>query len=186
MLENLEVETKLTPEAEKIVQILKLASEDSKDKAAEALMKIDWSKPIEFGKEPYVFSVSEKEYKALKAEDQERVSEQASADMTAIKDLSQFVLDKGKTAVSAKQYEDAEKYFIAGLQLGKLLGENHVARIVPHLVGLSAERKILNEMIQLYKITDNNEKLREAQNQLNAVEAEVNKIRQESAEMNGE
>jgi hypothetical protein len=184
-LEDIEVETRLTPEAEKIVQILKKASEGSKDEAVEALLEIDWSKQIEFGKEPYIFSISEKQYKALNAEDQKRVLEQNSTDMTAIRDLSQVVLDKGKAAVSANRYQDAEKYFTAGLQLGKLLGENQNAMVVEHLVGLAAERKVLNEMIQLYTITNNNEKLREAQNQLKDAEAEVDKIRQESKEMNG-
>ena len=183
-LENLEVETKLTPEAEKIIQILNFASEGSEDEAVEALLKIDWSQPIEFGKEPYIFSISEKEFKALKAEDQKLVDEQTSTDMTAIKEISQEVLDRGKAAVSAKRYEDAEKHFIAGLQFGKLLGENQKARIVSHLVGLAAERKVLNEMIQLYKIINNNEKLQGTQNELNKVEAEVDKIRQEANEMN--
>ena len=185
-LEDIEVETRLTPEAEQIVQILSLTSEGSKDEAVEALLKIDWSKPIEFSKEPYIFSISEKQYKALNAEDQKRLLEQNLKDMTAFRNLSQIVLDKGKAAVTAKQYDDAEKYFTAGLQLGKLLGENYDTMVVEHLVGLAAERKVLNEMIQLYTITNNSEKLHEAQNQLHAAEAEVDRIRQESKEMNGE
>lgn len=183
-LDDIKVDTKLTPEAEKIVQVLKLASGGDKNQAVEALMKIDWSKPIEFSKEPYIFSISEKQYKALNAEDQKRVDEQTSPYMTAIKDLSQVILEKGKASIAAKQYDAAEKYFIAALQSGKLFGENRNIRMVPYLVGLGVEKKALNEMIQLYTTTNNNEKLRESQNQLKTVEAEVNKIREESAKTN--
>ena len=183
-LENIEEENTLSSEAEKILLMLELAKEDRKEDATELLLNINWAEQIEFGNEPYVFSISEKQYKALSAEDQNLVLEENSTYMTTIRDISQEVLDMGKTAVSTKRYEDAEKYFIATLELGKLLGENYNTMIVPHLVGLNIEKKVLNEMIELYKITNNNEKLQDSQNQLNTAQAEIDRIRQESAQMN--
>ncbi len=183
-LEDLEVDTKLSVEAEKIVQMLDLALEDRKEEAIEVLLKIDWSKPIEFGKEPYIFSISEKEYKALKAEDQKRVDEEVSADQTIIREISEDVLNLGQKTVDDQQYEKAEKYFNAGLQLGKLLEQNPNTMVIPRLVGLAIERNASKEMIQLYTIINDNEKLREAQNQLSKAEAEVDKIREEAKQIN--
>ena len=181
-LDDNEVETKLTPEAEKIIQILNMASDGSNEKAIEALLNIDWTKPIEFGKEPYIFSVSEKEFKALNANDQKRVDEDSATTQAAIQNISKEILALGQKAVSENSYNNAEKYFVAGLQLGKLLGENNNTRIVPHIVGLNIEKKVLNEMIQLYTTTNNNEKLLDAQNQLKIIEEEIDRIRQESKE----
>ncbi|MHC4618697.1 MAG: hypothetical protein ACYTEQ_13200, partial [Planctomycetota bacterium] len=74
----------------------------------------------------------------------------------------------------------AEKYFNAGLQLGKLLDQNPNSMVIPRLVGISIEKKALNEMIKLYTTTANQQKLQEAEKQLRAAEAEVDKFRNEA------
>jgi outer membrane lipoprotein-sorting protein len=182
-LDDIKVDTKLTPEGEKIVQVVNLASGGSENEAVETLMTIDWSKPVEFGKEPYIFSISEKQYNALKADDQKRVDEQNSTNMTTIRKLSQEVLDKGKAAVSAKQYGDAEKSFNASLQLGILLEQNQNSMLIVQLVGISIEKKALNEMIPFYTSINDNEKLQRARKQLSAVEAVAENIKKQASEM---
>ncbi|NQT03620.1 MAG: hypothetical protein HQ580_16445, partial [Planctomycetes bacterium] len=71
-LEKLEVDTESSTEAEKIKQMLELWSQGRKDEAIEILLAIEWTEQIEFGKEPYLFSMTEKGHIALKDEDQKR------------------------------------------------------------------------------------------------------------------
>ncbi|MBN2589011.1 MAG: hypothetical protein JXA96_04055 [Sedimentisphaerales bacterium] len=182
-LEDIKVESKLTPEAEKIVQILNLASEDKKDEALDILMTIDWSKPIEFGKEPYIFSISEKAYKALKADDQKLVLEQNSTNMTSIRDISFNIIDRGKIEISLNRYEEAEKYLVAALQLGKLLERNPDSMLIVQLVGISIEKKALNEMIPFYTSINDNAKLQDAKEQLSAAETVAENIKKQSKEL---
>ncbi len=179
-LDKLEVKTQPSVEAEKIVQLLELWAEGRKNEAVEILLEINWTQPLEFGKEPYIFSVSEKAYKSLKVDDQKWVGEELSATMTTVREIALDVLDSGLTSVSVKRYEEAEKYFNAGLQLGKLLDHNPNSMVIVRLVGIAIEKKALNEMINLYTTTANQQKLQEAEKQLRSVEAEVDKIKKEA------
>jgi replicative DNA helicase len=87
-------------------------------------------------------------------------------------------LNLGQAAVSAQNYKEAERYFEAGLQLGKLLDRNPESMIIVRLLGIVVEKKTLNEMINLYTTTKNQEKLRDAEEQLRAAEAERRKLKQ--------
>ena len=179
-LENLEVETEASVESEKIVQMLELGSGGRKDEAIEILLRVDWTKQIEFGKEPYIFSVSETAYKSLKAEDQKRASKEIFGAMATVKGIALEVLDLGRIAVSVKQYEEAAGYFNAGLQLGKLLDRDPDSMVIVRLCGLSIENKALNEMISLYTTTANQKGLQEAEEQLCAVKAEVDEFKKKA------
>jgi hypothetical protein len=179
-LENLEVKTKPSDESKKIVQMLELWSEGKKDEAIESLLEINWTGPIEFGKEPYIFSISDKQYTSLNAEDQKPVSKQIFAAQTAFQGISKEVLALGQKEVAANQYEEAERYFNVGLQLGKLLDCYPDIGIISRLVGISIEKKSLNEMINLYETTNEQEKLQMAKEQLQTAEAEVEKIKKKA------
>ena len=179
-LENFEVETEPSIESEKIVQVLELWPEGRNDEAIELLLGVDWTKQIEFGKEPYIFSVSEKAYKSLKADDQRRVLKQTSASMATVTAIVKEVLVRGKAAAAKRNYEQAEQYFTAGYQLGKLLVRDPERMIIPRLVGIGACKKTSKEMIILYKTTNDHEKLQEAEKQLRAAEAEVDKLRKQA------
>jgi len=116
-LEKLEVETELSAEAKKILQMLELWAEGKEDEAIELLLAVDWTRPMEFGKEPYIFSISEE-------------------------------------------------------------GPNSM--LIMRLVGIAIERNALKEMIDLYTTTNNQQKLKEAEDQLRAAEAVVEKIKKQA------
>ncbi|MHC4537545.1 MAG: hypothetical protein ACYS6K_26725 [Planctomycetota bacterium] len=176
-LDELEVETEPSVEAKRIVQMFELWSEGKKNEAVEILLGIDWIQPFEFGKEPYIFSITEKGYISLKAEDQKRAMDEIMAVATTVRQIVYEVLNSGQAAVSAQNYKEAERYFEAGLQLGKLLGRNPESMIIVRLVGIAVEKKTLNEMISLYTTTNTQEKLRAAEEQLRAAEAEAEEIK---------
>ena len=179
-LEKLEVDTESSTEAEKIEQILELWSQGRKDEPIEILLGIEWTEQIEFGKEPYLFSMTEKGYISLKAEDQKRVMEEIMTTAVTVREIVYEVVRLGQEAVSSNNYEAAEQYYEAGLQLGKLLARDPESMIMVRLVGIAVEKKTLNEMISLYTTMNNQEKSQTAEKQLRAAEAEGDKIKKEA------
>ena len=182
-LEKLQVETEPSVESEKIVQMLELWSEGRKYEAIEILLGIDWTKRIEFGKEPYIFSLTEKGYISLKAEDQRNGMEKVMATASAMRKIVKKALAMGKTAVVDRNYEEAERYFDAALQLGELLSHDLESMVIVRLVGISIQKVTLNEMISMHKITNNQEQLQVTEKQLRMAEAEGDKIKKQAAEV---
>lgn len=180
-LEKLEVDTEPSFESEKIVQMLELWSQGNKNGAIELLLEVDWTKQIEFGKEPYVFSLTEKGYISLRADDQKQAMEKI---MVAAKDISNIVrkelLTLGQAAMSAQDYEEAEQYFQPGLKLGKLLARDPESMVIVRLVGIAIQKIALNEMINLYRTTNDHGKLQTAENQLRMAEAEGDEIKRKA------
>ncbi len=176
-LEKLEVDTESSTEAKKIEQILELWSQGRKDEPIGILLGIEWMEQIEFGKEPYLFSMTEKGYIALKDEDQKRVFEEIMITAATVRGIVYEVVRLGQEAVSSNNYEAAEQYYEAGLQLGKLLARDPETMIIVRLVGIAVEKVTLNEMISLYTTTNNQKKLQTAEKQLQAAEAEGDKIK---------
>ena len=185
-LEDMEAETQSSAEAKKIEQILSLWPEGKKTEALEILLGINWKEPIEFGQKPYFFSVTELGYKTLKSEDQKRVGDDISKASVTVKEIASEVVRLGQEAVSNKDYSKAERYLESGLQLGKLLKRNPDSIIIVRLVGMSAEKKTLTAMIDLYTTTNNKEKLQSANEQLKAVNAEVEEIKNKAKAMTGQ
>jgi hypothetical protein len=179
-LEKLEVETEASDESEKIVQMLELWSEGRKDEAIELLLGIDWTEQIEFGKEPYIFSMTERGYISLKADDQKRAMEEIMAAAVNVRKIVYGVLDLAKAAIASNEYEQAERHFGAALQLGKLLERDPDRMIMIRLVGIAIEKKTLNEMIDLYTTMNDREKLRAAKSNLEAAKSEGDRIKKEA------
>lgn len=179
-LDKLEVETEPSAESGKIVQMFELWSEGRKDETIEILLGINWTEQIEFGKEPYIFSITEKGYISLKAEDQKRAMEEIMATAATVRKIVHEILNLGQAAVAAKEYEKAEQYFEAGLQLGKLLARDPESMIIVRLVGIAVQKRTLNEVISLYTAINNQEKLQAAEKQLRAAEAEGDRIKKKA------
>jgi tetratricopeptide (TPR) repeat protein len=179
-LDRMQVETEPSVESEKIVQMLELWTQGRKDEAIEILLRVDWAQPIEFGKEPYIFSATERGYIALNAEDQERLMAEIMDTAVKVRNIVYEVLDLARNAVSAKQYEQAERYFEAALQLGKLVDRNPDAMIIVRLVGIAVEKKTLGQMLSLYTTINDTEKLQAAQEQLRAAEADAEQIKKKA------
>ena len=179
-LDKLEVETEPSAESEEIVQMLELWSEGRKNEAIEILLGIDWTEQIEFGKEPYIFSITEKGYISLKAEDQKRAMEEIMATAATVRKIVHEILNLGQAAVAAQNYKGAERHFEAALQFGKLLARDPESMIIVRLVGIAVEKKTLNEMVSLYTTMNAQEKLQAAERQLRAAEAEGDRIKKKA------
>jgi hypothetical protein len=179
-LENIETVSEPSEESEKIVKMLKLWSLGRKDESVECLLSVDWSKQITFGKEPYIFSLTENGYISLKAEDQKQVMQEIMASASNIRKIVKKSLAQGKAALSNQDYESAEKYFNAAFELGKLLNRDKDSMIITRLVGIAVERIALKEMISLYEETKNEKQLQFSQKQLRQAEVEADQIKKEA------
>jgi outer membrane lipoprotein-sorting protein len=176
-LNELDKGAKRSAEAEKIEQMLTLWTEGKKSKAVELLLAIDWMKNIKFSDKPYPFTLTEKEYVSLKPEDGRQIMTEVLATSRAIREIIREVLALGQNAMSVQDYERAERYFEPALQMGRLLMRNPDSMITVRMVGIAVERKALEKLISLYKATNQQKKLGAAEDEMQAMIAEMDKIK---------
>jgi hypothetical protein len=176
-LDELQTDTEPSAEAKKIEEMLALWSQGQKSKAVEILLGIDWTKTFNFSKETYIFTITEKEYISLKPKDQREVMNQVMATSGTIRKIAKEIRTMGQTATSARDYEKAERHFEALLQFGKLLNRDQDNMLIVRLVGIAVQKLALNEQVGLYTETNNQEKLEAAKKQLQELNAESERIK---------
>jgi hypothetical protein len=179
-LDSLHVQTEPSAEAQKLVKMLELWSQGKTSDAVQVLFSINWTEPIKFGKEPCLFSLTEKGYVSLNAEDQRRAMDEIMAMATTLRKIAFEVLTIGQAAATARDYKLAEEHFEAVLQLGKLLARDPESMIIVRLVGIAVQKRGLNEIIRLYTTMNDQQKLQAAKSHLDAAEAEGDKIKKEA------
>lgn len=177
-LDDLHISKEKSEESEKIEKLLQLWEKGEKEKAIEILMNIDWSKPFVFSKKPYIFTITEKGYISLKAEIQQQVMTEVLKTATTTREITREVISLGQQSMTNKDYDKAEKQFSALFGLGKLITRNADLMLASRLIGLAIKRISLDEMIKLYTATNKEGKMSEVQNELRAVEAEYEQIKQ--------
>ena len=143
----------------------------------EILLGIDWTKTFNFSRETYIFTITEKEFISLKPQDQQKVMNGITTSADTIRKIAREIQAMGQTAIAAKDYEKAERYFEAVLQLGKLLNRNPDNALIVRLVGIAVQKLALNEQVGLFTETNNQEKLEAAKNQLQALNDKSERIR---------
>ena len=176
-LDQLKTDTGRSPEAEKIEELLRLWSQDRKSEALEMLLGIHWTEKFTFSEKPYIFTITEKQYISLKHEDQQQAMRQIVATVTAVRSIGQKAVKLGVAAMSVQDYEKSERYFDAGLQFGKLLMRDPDSMLIVRLTGIAAERDALSEMVKLYTVTSDPEKLRAVKEELQAMQDEQERIK---------
>ncbi|MHC4397588.1 MAG: hypothetical protein ACYS1A_18245 [Planctomycetota bacterium] len=180
-LDELETDAESSVEAKKIEEMLALWSKGQKTKAVEILLGIDWKKTIEFSDKTYIFTITEKEYISLKQKAQKVVQNEVYATAGTIRKIARQVQAMAQTAISTKDYEKAEQYFEAVLQFGKLLTRDADNMIIVRLVGIAVQKLALKEMVGLYTKTNNQVKVEAAENQLQALKAESERIKRQAS-----
>jgi outer membrane lipoprotein-sorting protein len=176
-LDELQTDTEPSAEGKKIEEMLALWSQGQKTKAVEILLGIDWAKTIEFSDKTYIFTITEKECISLKPKDQKDVMNEVMATSGTIRKIAGEIRTMGQTAISTKDYEKAGRYFEALLQLGKLLNRNPDNMLIVRLVGIAVQKLALKEQVGLYTKTKNQEKVKAAEKQLQALNTESERIK---------
>jgi hypothetical protein len=169
-----------TPEADKIEQSIKLWENGDEVKAVETLLSVDWTKPFEFSSEMYTFHLKEKEYTQLKQEDQQKAMQEIMNVSSLLIKFCRKIWEDAKTAVSNQEYEKAEKYLTTTLELGRLINREPEITLQVKMTGYGLQLKSLNEMINLYKESGEQDKLQEAQENHDKITAERESLIQSS------
>ncbi|MFQ6036271.1 MAG: hypothetical protein ACE5NM_10575, partial [Sedimentisphaerales bacterium] len=164
--------TESSPEAKKIERGLTLWSNGEEDESVQTLLSVDWTKPIEFSDRMYLFSLTEKGYIAIKLQDQQQVMKEMLETAKQLRGPVRKLWEMAQTARSNKDYRKAELCLETALNLGKLINRNPEGVAVAQTLGFSIRRKSLDEMAELYKVTNQQNKLQEVQKQIQEVDAE--------------
>ncbi len=165
-----------SPEAEKVLKVHELWSSGQKDQAVTTLKSIDWSAPMTFPKQRYMFTLSEQQCVSLLAKDRQQVIEQVVKELTDFRPLAREVIALGKKAAEAGQLDEAEEDFLAVFELGAMLSGNDKMLIV-RLVGMALRKLSLNELQPLYQKLGNTERVNWAREQSKAVDDEQAQIK---------
>ncbi len=173
---KLGTETGASDQARKIEELLRLWSQGNKSESVEILLAIDWCKDFTFSEKPYIFTITEKQFISLKPKDQQDVMNELVATVTTVRSIAQETAKAGAAAMSAQDYRESERYFDAVLQFGKLLMRNPDYMVIVRLVGIAVERDALKEMVKLYTVTNDSEKLSAAKKKLQAMQDEQERI----------
>lgn len=171
-LEDTVQKGELTPEAKKIQESIKLWSSGEQDKAISTILSVDWTQNFNFTGDMYLLSMTEKGYVQLKPDDQQKVIEEINKTGGQIRQLCLKLWTEAQEAVTKQDYAKAEKYLTTTLEFGRMINRNSEIALTVKLIGYALQQKSLTEMTNLYKISGQQEKLQQAQENLEKIKTE--------------
>jgi hypothetical protein len=118
------------------------------DKAVEEFLKIDWAGEKVFADDS-VLDVNESDYGGMSVEKKKEVRQQTIELMKAVRELARRALEVGDEAVSVKEFEKAEMYFVAVGECTKALSPES-ALGVRKAAALGVRRAALMRLAALY------------------------------------
>jgi len=132
--------------------------------AAEKFLLVKWDDSSVFSETP-ILTLSEQEYSALSASEQNQKRQEGTQIAKTIKMLVRYASRIARASFTAKEYETAEEQYDAIRQCGLALSGSESLSIFK-MTGRSIQRSALKELIKLYARTDEQEKLKSARESL--------------------
>ena len=132
------------------------------DDAVAEYLAVDWQSPARFAPGS-LLSTTERQLVAASTMERIRLSREvgdASRDLDA---LSRHVLMAGERAMAEKSYPLAERYFQAVLGCASSFADNAEAMPVVRIINRGLQRKVLQDLVNLYQATGDQTKLQAAQ-----------------------
>ena len=164
-------------QAEQINRMLSDWKQNNQESSIKTLLDIDFSKPMTFSGQPYIFSLTEAEYVALVMADQQSVMKEVLSTASDIKKITRHTVDLAKAAIEQKDFACAEKYLTAITSLGRVLTDNQAGLLIGRLVGISMEKFCTEQLLIVYEQTGNTQKLAETKSRLEHINATQQKIK---------
>ena len=81
-----------------------------------------------------------------------------------------------ESAIAEGNYESAEKYLNATLELGRLINRDPELAYNPQMIGHALIKKSLTELEKLYQTTGQKEKIPEIQNDIKEINSEIESL----------
>ena len=144
--------------------VLELWDSGDRKAAAEKFLLVKWDDSSVFSETP-ILTLSEQEYSALPASEQDQKRQEGTQIAKTIKMLVRYASRIAKASFTAKEYETAEEQYDAIRQCGLALSDSESLSIFK-TTGRSIQRIALRELIKLYARTDEQEKLKDARESL--------------------
>jgi hypothetical protein len=170
-----------TPEAEKIQHSIELWNSGEQEESIEIMLGIDWTQPITFSDHMYLFSMTQKRLMQLQPEDHQKVFKEIVGTLFQLRDICKKLWEAAQTAILESDYERAGLCLKTTLELARLINRDPEIVPVAQIASLTLQRKSLEEMASLYSQTDNMEKLRQVQDELKTVEADIKSYNKRSS-----
>lgn len=170
-IEDVTPEGQASPEAKKIVEALAFWKDGQEDKAIEMILAVQWDKPIQFAKEPYIFGLTEKDVVRLNQADRETVLAEVMPDCSHIREMCFRLREIAQEAGEAKDYAKAEQHLNAILHWGQVLTRDPEGMLIVQMVGIAMEKLALTRLAETYDQSGQAEKRIEAEQKIQQVDA---------------
>jgi outer membrane lipoprotein-sorting protein len=170
------------PEADSVVAAMTLWGQGSKEQAIDGILKVDLTKPIVFGRRPYIFSMTEKEYISLTPEAQKEEFDEFNSSARSLREITIELGALAKAAGEKGDFARAEKLLNCGMGLGKILSRDDLMTIT-RMVGIAIRTKMATTMTELYTQTGDAAKLEAAKKELEAAKADHQAIKDKARGM---
>ena len=128
--------------------VLAMWQAGEQDKAVEEFLKMDWEGERILADDS-VLDVNESDYEAMSVEKKKQVRQQTVELMRAVRELTRKALEIGGKALSAKEFEKAETYFVAVNRCTKVLSSES-AMAARKTVAVGVRRAALMRLSMLY------------------------------------
>jgi hypothetical protein len=164
--------TETSPTGQQLEQAVNLWKQGHSVEAVQAFLAVDWTAPMQFSKEAYLFYMTEEQVVTLTQEDRQQVMQEILPELSKIRGLSKEVIRLGQEAQAAGDPEVAELYFTTSLALGRQLDPSPDRMLIVRLMGIGIKKLSLTELARLYEQTDQSEKATQVQTQLEEINRE--------------
>lgn len=159
-----------------LVKAVGLLNSGNQTAAVELLLQVDWSHARSENL-PRIFTLTEKEFNSLPEADRHSLADEQFQQFGAWRALARAAVEQGRQARTVKKYDDAERHYMAALNLGLLINRKPDNMIVARLVGIAIQDLALAELVPLYQQTNQPEKLQARQEQQSDLRKQLEQIR---------
>ncbi len=161
-----------SPAAQKVLQAIDLWTSANNNEAIDMLLAVDWEGDFEFGREDYIFTMTERQVISLANDDQRKVLEQVMEQSPKMRAVARELVALGGSARDEKDTAKAQKYFNAAAGLGRLLDRDKEGMVIVRLVGIAIQKMAFTKLESLYEETGNADGLAAVRDQLRLLDEE--------------
>lgn len=167
--------------AQDILQAIRKFAAGDKDQAAGILLAVDWSGPIEFPRNAYLFTMTEAEYISLVAGDQQTVMTTIMNDSSIAREIARYLADAAEQERAAGNLAQAQKQLETIKHFGSLLSRNPQGMVVVRVVGIAVEILSLKDLTELYADQGDQEAVQHANDRHLNLKAQLEEIKKNAS-----
>lgn len=164
-------------EGKKVLAAIELWHSGNKQKAIETLAAVDWKGDICFGREQYLFTMTESQYISLVSADQQKVMAEIMSQSSDCRAIARELVDLARKARASQKDAEAEKYLHVAAGLGQLLDRDKNMMLIVRMVGIAIQRLALGELSSFYEAKSEASKLQDIQGQRKELDEQTKEIK---------